>query len=62
MEIPELPHRTHSDAVTVESLADGVGIAADNEVFRRRGEPGSGWRRPVMSRPNCWAAVTPGAR
>jgi len=34
MEIPELPHRTHSDAVTVESLADGVGIAADNEVFR----------------------------
>ena len=51
MEIPELPHRTHSDAVTVESLADGVGIAADNEVFRRRGEPGSGWRRPVMSRP-----------
>jgi len=34
MEIPELPDRTHSDAVTVESLADGVGIAADNEVFR----------------------------
>ena len=35
MGMPELPDRTHSDAVTVESLAEAVGIAADNEqVFQ----------------------------
>ena len=62
MEIPELPHRTHSDAVTVESLADGVGIAADNEVFREASRARQWLEAASDVTTDCWAAVTPGAR